>query len=224
MIKLKLNLPPYRLWVNLRVHKRRGFSWKRIIKASLRRIQELEPREVRLFIRRLFAHKNVKKILGTNLAFALIVSSFMPTQGLIQTEVQADEPVITESQAVLKTERATQYPVESVKVTQGYRIYHPGIDLDGLTGDPIRPVKAGKVKEVSYSRFSYGNSIVVDHGNEMSSLYAHLSEINVDPNQEVTTDTVIGKMGATGRAFGDHLHLEIYDHGRAVNPTSVLPR
>lgn len=222
MIKLKINLPPYRLWLNFRVHKRRSFSWKRAIKSSFRRIREIEPREVRLFIRWVFGHKNVKKILGTNLAFALIATSFVPSH--ISTEIEAQEPVVSETQTVFKTERAAQYPVNMVRITQGYQFFHPGIDLDGVTGDPIKPVKNGKVKEVSYSKFSYGNSIVVDHGNEVTSLYAHLSEIDVEPNEEVTTDTVIGKMGATGHAFGDHLHLEIHDHGRSINPVSVIPR
>lgn len=222
MIKIKLNLPPYRLSVNFRVAKRRGFSWKRVFEASLKRLLDLEPREVRRVIHRAFAHKSIKKVLGTNLAFALILTSFVPTHGIVN--VEAEEPVIAEAQTVLKTERAAQYPVEGVKITQGYRIFHPGIDLDGITGDAIRPIKNGKVVEVSYSRFAYGNAVIVDHGNGTTSLYAHLSEIEVEPDQEVTTETMIGKMGATGRSFGDHLHLEIRQNGRAVNPTTVLPR
>lgn len=222
MIKLKFNLPPYRLSVNLRMTKRRRFSWRRTIKASFGRVQELEPREVRRFIARLFAHKSVKNILGTNLALMLIATSFLPARGL--TNVQAEESVIPEAQTVLTTEIATQYPIETVRITQGYAFYHPGIDLDGITGDLIRPIKKGYIKEISHSKFAYGNSIIVDHGNEVTSLYAHLSEVDVKDGQEVTTDTIIGKMGATGRAFGDHLHLEIRDHGRSVNPTTVLPR
>ena len=63
---------------------------------------------------------------------------------------------------------------------------------------------------------------MIDHGNKLSSLYAHLSKIEVEEGQEVTMDTEIGRMGATGRAFGDHLHLEVYDHGKAVNPLTIL--
>ena len=222
MIKFKINLPPYRLSVNFRLVKRRRFSWKRAIKRSLKQIQNIEPHEVRLFIRRLFAHKSVKKVLGTNLALMLVATSFIPAHEVVNAE--AGNPIITEGETVLKTERAIQFPVESIKITQGYRLFHPGIDLDGLTGDTIKPVKSGKVKEVSYSRFSYGNSVTIDHGNEVTSLYAHLSEIDVETDQEVTTETVIGKMGATGRAYGDHLHLEVRDHGRPINPLTMLPR
>lgn len=228
MLKLKftrttvIHLFPYSLRFNLHVHKRLGFSWKKAIKSSFKQVQNIEPKEVWLFVRRLLAHKNIKKALGTNLTFALILTSFIPSQGLAY--VEAEEPTVSEAQTVLKTERATQYPVENIRITQGYRVFHPGVDLDGITGDAIKPIKNGRVQEVSYSRFAYGNAIIINHGNELTSLYAHLSEINVEPNQEVTTDTVIGKMGATGRSFGDHLHLEIRQNGRAINPTSVLPR
>lgn len=222
MVKIRLNLPPYRLTVALRITKRRRFSWKRLVKASLKRARELEPREVKVFFNRAFAHKSIKKILGTNLAFALILTSFVPTHGVVEAEAQGT--IIAEAQTVLKTEKAMQYPVEEIRITQGYAFFHPGIDLDGLTGDPIRPVKKGRVKEISRSRFSYGNSVTIEHEHEVFSLYAHLSEIDVEPDQEVTTETVIGKMGATGRSFGDHLHLEIRQNGRALNPTTVLPR
>ena len=96
--------------------------------------------------------------------------------------------------------------------------------MDGLTGDPITPIRKGKVLSISRSKFAYGNSIIVDHGEGMTSLYAHLSKIEVVEGQEVDTFDEIGKMGATGRSSGDHLHLEIRDHGVPVNPLTVLPR
>ena len=82
----------------------------------------------------------------------------------------------------------------------------------------------GRVFAINYSRYAYGNAILIYHGSEITSLYAHLSKINVTPNQEVTTDMVIGEMGATGRSFGDHLHLEIRDNGVPINPLTVLPK
>ena len=222
MFKFKLRLFSYRLFLNFRINKGRAFSWRKYARFVRRKVREIEPRSVRLLIHKAFAHKRVKTIFWTNLAIVLIATSFLPTHGFAQ--VEAEEPVITEAAAVLKTEKAMQYPVGDIRITQGFRFYHPGVDLDGLTGDPIYPIKKGRVKEVSYSRFSYGNAVVIEHEGEVTSLYAHLSKIEVEPDQEVTTETVIGEMGATGRSFGDHLHLEIRDHGRAVNPTSVLPR
>jgi murein DD-endopeptidase MepM/ murein hydrolase activator NlpD len=125
---------------------------------------------------------------------------------------------------VLTTEQSTQYPVKEVKITQGYRFYHPGIDLDGATGNPIKPIMGGVVERTEYSRFDYGKSVVISHGGGIESRYAHLSKIDVFVGEEVSKETKLGEMGATGRAFGDHLHLEVYQDGKPINPLSVLPK
>ena len=172
--------------------------------------------------RHIFEHKHAKKILGTNLAFAIAVSSLMPHQ--LNFEVNATEsPVITTSlEANLTTEITVRYPLKTIKITQGFRLFHPGIDFDGITGDPVYPIMKGVVEAVEYSRFAYGNSIIINHNNGYSSRYAHLSKVNVAQGIEVTPFTVIGEVGSTGRSSGDHLHLEVYEKGRAVNPLSIL--
>lgn len=177
----------------------------------------------RRFFRHIFEHKTIKKIFGVNIAFMLMATSFMPTNTL-GNDIAEQNTVIDETQMPLITKKAIQNPVEVVKITQGFKFYHPGIDLDGITGDTIKSIKKGIVINISYSRFAYGNSIIIDHGNNLSSLYAHLSKIEVEEGQSVDTDTKIGEMGATGRSFGDHLHLEVRDHGIPINPLSVLPR
>ena len=222
MIKITLNLPKHRLQV--RLAQRRGPA---VAKESL--FPEFEMiknsrsgNKVSRYFRHIFEHKNIRRILGTNLALMLIATSFVPTDVFANTE--AEQAVVGETTTPLTTEKSAQYPVETVRITQGYRLFHPGIDLDGLTGDPIRPIKKGRVQDISTSKYAYGNAIIVDHGNQITSLYAHLSKIYVQEGQEVNTNTVIGEMGASGRAFGDHLHLEIRDHGIPINPYSVLPR
>ncbi|OGM88105.1 hypothetical protein A2614_00745 [Candidatus Woesebacteria bacterium RIFOXYD1_FULL_40_21] len=174
------------------------------------------------FFRHIFEHKNIKKILGTNLALMVLASSFVPTYASYSGD-EADYAVV-EQKVELNTEHGIQYPVEKVKITQGYRFFHPGIDFDGLTGDPIKPIKGGIVEALQFSKYAYGNAVLIDHGNKVESLYAHLAEIYVKEGQEVTKDTIIGTMGATGRASGDHLHLEVHDHGIPINPLTVLPR
>jgi len=222
MIKLTLNLPKHRL--QLKLAQRRGpavandplFPEFKMIKNSR------SGNKVSRYFRHIFEHKNIRKILGTNLALMLIATSFVPTDVFANTE--AEQAVIGETTISLTTEKSAQYPVEIVKVTQGFRLFHPGIDFDGLTGDPIRPIKKGRVEDISTSRYAYGNAIIVEHGNKITSLYAHLSKIYVQEGQEVGTDTIIGEMGTSGRAYGDHLHLEVRDHGIPINPYSVLPR
>jgi len=156
------------------------------------------------------------------LALMVLASSFVPTYASYSGD-EADYAVV-EQKVELNTEHGIQYPVEKVKITQGYRFFHPGIDFDGLTGDPIKPIKGGIVEALQFSKYAYGNAVLIDHGNKVESLYAHLAEIYVKEGQEVTKDTIIGTMGATGRASGDHLHLEVHDHGIPINPLTVLPR
>ncbi|OGM10194.1 hypothetical protein A2Y68_02020 [Candidatus Woesebacteria bacterium RBG_13_46_13] len=203
--------------------KRRGGSVEEPLFPEFETIKNFRAgNKISRYFRHIFEHKDIRKLLGTNLALVLIASSFAPTN--VFADAEAEQNVVGEASTPLVTERSAQYPTESVRITQGYRLFHPGIDLDGETGDPIRPIKAGRVEAISRSKYAYGNAVVIDHGNKITSLYAHLSKILVVEGQEVTTNTVIGEMGATGRASGDHLHLEIRDHGVAVNPITILPR
>jgi murein DD-endopeptidase MepM/ murein hydrolase activator NlpD len=177
----------------------------------------------RKLFRYIFEHKAIKKLFGTNIAFMLIASSFIPNNTFgkdIQTETTTVNSVVSPIHTII----SIQNPVGEVRITQGYKFFHPGIDFDGETGDPIKPIKAGKVEFVEYSTVGYGKHIIVDHGNNLKSLYAHLSKVDVEAGDIVTTDTVLGEMGDSGRSSGDHLHLEVRDHGIPINPMSILPR
>jgi len=221
MIRLSINLPKGRR-LDLRFVKGRVTSNNTPLIPNLGEIlRARKGNKVSRYFRHIFEHKNVKKILGTNLAIMILVSSFMPVTANFDTE--PDLSIIAQETTPLTTERGIQYPVEEVLITQTYKLYHPGIDLDGITGDAIYPIMAGVVEDVSYSRFAYGNAVIINHGNGITSLYAHLSTIEAKEGQEITMDTKLGEMGATGRSFGDHLHLEVRDHGRAINPLSILP-
>lgn len=222
MRKITLNLPNHRLTVNLT--KRRGQAVSSIIPNLETIANSKAGNKISRFFRHIFEHKNVKKLLGANLAIALVATSFMPTKALALNNIEAEQNVIEEISAPLTTERTTQYPVENVKVTQGYGFFHPGLDLDGTIGDIIKPIKNGVVEAISRSKFAYGNAILVNHGNGLTSLYAHLSKIEVVEGEEITTNTVIGLMGNTGRSTGDHLHLEVRVDGKAINPYSILAR
>lgn len=226
MKKLSINLPKYRLDVNLNMVKRRKSSLVEPIIPTSEIVNKKYRKGsfVAKIFRHIFEHKNIKKAFATNFAILSIATSLAPN-----VDVQAQIPVaspnpVLEAQIVLSTEKGIQYPTNPVKITQKYSFFHPGLDLDGLTGDPVKPIKPGKVASVEKSKFGYGNEVIIDHGNQVTSLYAHLSVIEVSEGQEVDMNTQIGKMGSTGRSFGDHLHLEIRDHGKAINPLSVLPK
>jgi len=172
--------------------------------------------------RKVFGHKNLKVLLGGNLALMLIAASFIPTNAFGEGPVE--ENIIVENKINLTTKVVIQYPVKKIKITQGYRTFHPGIDFDGSTGDKIHPIKDGVIELISTSKYAYGKAILISHGEGISSLYAHLSKINVSKGQKVDTNTIIGEMGSSGRSSGDHLHLEVRKNGIPVNPYTILPK
>jgi len=217
---LNINLPAkYRLELNL-IKKRKDLDNEPLI-PSLGKIRRTRTgNKISRFFRHVFEHKNIKKILGTNLAFLILGASILPSTSAGAFEGEINN---VNSPLVLTTEKGIQYPLKAIKITQGYRFFHPGIDLDGTTGDVVYPIMIGKVEGVEYSRFGYGKSVTISHGSGTMSLYAHLSKIDVSKGQEVDMNTKIGEMGASGRAFGDHLHLEFHENGKTINPLAILP-
>lgn len=98
---------------------------------------------------------------------------------------------------------------------------HTGIDLRQDYGAPVHATAAGTVS-IAGSEGGYGNMVEVDHGNGLSTRYAHLSSINVRPGQKVEIGTVLGHIGETGRATGPHLHYETRINGEPVDPARFL--
>lgn len=223
MIQLSINLP-FKKRLHLHVVERRGNSNSDSILPKLEEIKRARKgSKISRFFTHIFEHKRIRSLLGANLAIVVAASTLMPV-GAATYSGEPEQNVISENVEILTTQNSVQYPVQEVKITQGFKFYHPGIDLDGITGDPIYPILAGHVEDISYSKYAYGNAIIINHGSGLTSLYAHLSKILVQKDQLVTTETKIGEMGATGHAIGDHLHLEVRDNGIAINPLSILPR
>ena len=94
---------------------------------------------------------------------------------------------------------------------------HTGVDIGASYGASILASDGGKVLTSKYSS-SYGNYIVINHGNGTTSLYAHLSSRKVSAGDSVTQGQVIGLVGSTGNSTGPHLHFEISKNGTRVNP------
>lgn len=99
---------------------------------------------------------------------------------------------------------------------------HNGIDLDGDTGDPVRAALVGEVIIAGW-RNGFGNTVVLNHFDGYTTLYAHLSKISVSVGQEVDHGQRIGSVGSTGWSTGPHLHFEIRIDGKAVDPMPYMP-
>ncbi len=99
--------------------------------------------------------------------------------------------------------------------------WHEGIDIAAPHGTPIMASGDGLVTFVGY-RSGYGNMVVVDHGNGISTVYAHCSTVFVDEGKRVGRGMVIAGVGNTGRSTGPHLHYEVHVDGVPVNPMNYI--
>lgn len=101
------------------------------------------------------------------------------------------------------------------------RSYHRGVDLRGAQGTPIRALAGGEVVLAENMYYS-GNVVYLDHGQGVISVYCHMSAVDVRPGDRVRAGQTLGKVGATGRVTGPHLHLGLLILGEAVDPLSIL--
>jgi murein DD-endopeptidase MepM/ murein hydrolase activator NlpD len=99
---------------------------------------------------------------------------------------------------------------------------HTGIDIDGTTGQPVVASKDGAVIMAS-SYSGYGNTVIIDHGGGVATLYAHLSSFEVRNGQAVSQGEIVGGVGCTGSCTGDHLHFEVRVNGSPQDPLNFLP-
>jgi murein DD-endopeptidase MepM/ murein hydrolase activator NlpD len=98
---------------------------------------------------------------------------------------------------------------------------HTGMDIAVPEGTPIKAPRGGMVTETGDFYFN-GNSVFIDHGQGFVTMYCHLSEIDVEKGQQVSTGDVIGLVGKTGRVTGAHLHFGTYLNGNAVDPALLI--
>ena len=99
---------------------------------------------------------------------------------------------------------------------------HEGIDFSAEVGTPVVASAAGVVVRSEWDN-NFGNVIEIKHAENFLTRYAHLSKRLVDVNAEVRGEMPIGAVGSTGRSTGPHLHYEIFQNGKVLNPLKVLP-
>ena len=101
------------------------------------------------------------------------------------------------------------------------RAPHAGVDFSGAVGTPIRAENRGRVV-IAASMYFTGNTIVIDYGERLFSIFAHLSEFAVKTGEAVGPGTIVGLIGATGRVTGPHLHWSVRLNGARVDPLSLV--
>ena len=103
----------------------------------------------------------------------------------------------------------------------GYKKFHTGIDIGVGYGTPIHAADSGTVIYATWMG-GYGNVIIIDHGDGLSTLYAHQSSLAVGTGARVTRGQMIGYVGSTGFSTGPHLHFEVRVNGNPVDPMGYL--
>ena len=140
-----------------------------------------------------------------------------------RAELEARLGQITEAGWVLPSPGAiTSWFGPRLHPILGYTRMHNGVDFNCWTGDPIRSATDGIVIMAQYYG-GYGYTIIVQHANSLSTLYAHLSAFNSQVNDYVVAGQQIGQCGTTGLSTGPHLHFEVRQSGAPLNPLPYLP-
>ncbi|HUC92270.1 MAG TPA: M23 family metallopeptidase [Paenibacillus sp.] len=125
----------------------------------------------------------------------------------------------------------SRWPTKSRKLTSGFgyrtdpftgrSAFHAGIDIAGLSGDPVFAAADGFVEEAGYAR-DKGNYVVLSHRNGLKTMYMHLKQAEAVKGDRVVRGEKIGLVGSTGRSTGPHLHFEILQQDEPVNPYRYL--
>lgn len=144
----------------------------------------------------------------------------------------------------IKDARAVYQPLSFIKntfqkpVKGGYRIsgvygsqrtyngeernWHKGVDFAAPTGTPVYAPAGGIVRLALKESFFNGNLIILDHGHQMMTIYAHLNSMDVKAGDTVKAGDLLGKVGSTGRSTGPHLHWGLYWRNMALDPMLLL--
>jgi murein DD-endopeptidase MepM/ murein hydrolase activator NlpD len=115
-------------------------------------------------------------------------------------------------------------PVSSYTVTQPFAPWHSGMDLANVIGTPVHAADTGVVIYSGWvpQNWGYGQLVVLDHGNNWTTYYAHLNSINVGCGQTVPRGGLIGAIGTTGNSNGPHLHFEMRWNHVPDNPANNM--
>jgi len=172
-------------------------------------------------VRPMMEHKKLKATFGGLFSMTTIASSLF----FISMDMSSVEASYTPQEISIDLQThasAAEVIPEYTGVSQEFHFGHPGIDITASLGSKIFPIKNGRVVEIGNTKWNYGRWVVLDHGGNVKTLYAHMGKIYVEEGDEVNTEQPIGEVGLTGKTTGPHLHLEIMKNELRVNPRPYL--
>lgn len=172
-----------------------------------------------------FERSGIKQWFGVNLVAAVFMTSIVSPEldNLLHQLTIEDKMKSTPITANIETISTFEQPLSTYRISQLFTFWHSGVDMATGLGNPIYAIDDGTVEFADNSFLGYGKHVIIAHDNNIKSLYGHMSEILATQGQQVSRGEMIGKVGSTGWSTGNHLHLEIYNNGVAINPIDVLP-
>lgn len=165
----------------------------------------------------------IRAAIGANLAATTLwgVVAY-PTQAFDYTRT-TNEYVDGSQVEVIATQSTFFYPVaEPTGTSQGYTAVHRGVDIRAPRGTVVVAIDEGMVIEASQDAWGYGKHVRVAHNGTVSTLYAHLDQIQAEVGDKVQAGEQIGTVGRTGWATGTHLHFEVMDGSQTMNPMNII--
>jgi len=127
---------------------------------------------------------------------------------------------------------AFRYPLPAFHLTSGFGlrrnpvtghlVFHEGLDLAAPEGTEVYACREGTVQELGYNAI-YGNYVLLQHEGGWTSLYGHLSAVLTVLHKNLQSGSLLGRVGSTGQSTGPHLHFELRQNGKPLNPANVLP-
>ena len=158
-----------------------------------------------------------------------VASSDMAFEDLAENVALSLDTLVKLKQQARKLPVANPLPGATITSSFGSRIdpfnrrsaFHAGIDFRAARGTPVRASGNGRIIHAG-RKGGYGLMVEIDHGNGITTRYAHLSRILVKQGEKVKAGDTVGKVGSTGRSTGPHLHYEVRRHKKATNPKRFL--
>ncbi len=145
----------------------------------------------------------------------------------LEMDLQVYEAALKERARVpsiwpVEGESTDSFGVRSNPFGGGGAEFHPGQDIAAPHGTPVFAPADGRVVEAGWKN-GYGQTVVIDHGNGLTTRYGHLSKVEVSAGQELRRGDELGQVGSTGRSTGPHLHYEVRVGELPVSPRHYLP-
>lgn len=193
---------------------------------------ELDERVAELNVQLQEQEALMQEVMSDQASLQSIYDEMADEEARVQAEIMEKSAQLAAQNTGTATTGGYIWPVDSRRITSpfgprntgiaGASTYHNGVDIGGVYyNSSVYATKAGTVITSTYSS-SYGNYVVVSHGNGNTTLYAHMSSRKVSVGQEVAQGDVLGITGSTGISSGPHLHFEISENGERLDPLTYL--